>query len=48
MQTIHKNEDERGNSGRADSMGIVVCVGRVSGCMERKYVGRFGGRRNGI
>jgi len=48
MQTIHKNKDERGDGRRTDSIGIVVCTGRVSEYIERKYVGRLGGKRNGI
>ena len=44
MQVIHKNEDERRNSGGADIMGIIICTGRISGCLEGKHARRFGSR----
>ena len=39
MQAIHTNEDERGTSGRTNSIGIVICAGRISGCLEGKCNG---------
>ncbi len=44
MQVIHKNEDERSNSGGADTMGIIICARRISRCLEGKHARRFGSR----
>jgi len=44
MSIICQNEDERDGSGGADSMGIVVCVGRISRCLERKHIRGFRSR----
>ena len=48
MQAIHTNEDERGTSGRTNSIGIVICAGRISGCLEGKCNGGPGERIIGI
>ena len=44
MQIIYKNEDERGSSGRTDSMDAFIYVGRISGHLERKYTRGFRSR----
>ena len=48
MQVIYQDEVEREHSGRADIMDIDICTGRISGCVEGKYNGRIGVRRDGI
>ena len=48
MQTILENKDERSHYGGTDSMNSVICIGRISRCMEGKCIKRFGGRRSGI
>jgi len=48
MQNILKNKNERSYCGETDLMGSVICVGRISRCMERKYIRRFGNRRNRV
>ena len=45
MQTIFENEDERSNSGEANSMDTIIYIERISRCMERECVRRFGNRR---
>ena len=44
MQIIFENEDERSNSGETNPMDSVICTERISRCVEREYVRRFGGR----
>ena len=44
MQTIYKNEDERGSSRRTNLIGVVICAGRISRCLKGKYIGGFGSR----
>jgi len=48
MSIINQNKDERSNSGEADSMGIVICVGRISRCLEIKHIRGFRSRIIGI
>ena len=48
MQAIYQDEVEREHSGRANTIGIDICAGRISGCVEGEYDGRIGVRRNGI
>ena len=38
MQVIFEDENE---SGRANSMGIVICAERVSRYIEGEYIGKF-------
>ena len=40
MQVIHKDEDERSTTRGTGPMGAVLCVRRISRCVEGKYVGR--------
>ena len=44
MQTVYMHEDEEGTSGEANSMGVVICAGRVSRHLEEEHVGGPGGR----
>ena len=48
MQVIFEDKDERNNSRGTSSMDSLICIGRVSGCVEGEYTGRFGGRRGRI
>ena len=48
MQTILENEVEGDISGRAGVVGLIVCAGRVGGCMEGVCDRRVGGRGSGI
>ena len=41
MQIIHQDEDEESGSRRANSIGIVIYIERVSKCMEGKYIRRL-------
>jgi len=43
MQIIYQNENERSGSQRTDSVGVIICAGRVGRCLERKYTRRFRG-----
>jgi len=45
---ICQNEDERDSSGGANSIGIVVCIGRIGRCLERKHIRGFRSRIIGI
>jgi len=42
MQVIYKNEDERGRGRGADSVGTIICAGRIGGCMKGKHTGGSG------
>ena len=48
MQVIFEDEDERGNSGGTSSIDSLICIERVSRCVEGEYTRRFGGRRGRI
>ena len=48
MQTIFEDENGRSHCGGTDSMNSVICIGRISKCMEEKCIKRFGGRRSRI
>ena len=48
MLIICENEDERDGSKEANSIGIVVCVGRIGRCLERKHIRGFRSRIIGI
>ena len=48
MQVIFKNKNERSNSRGANSMGIVVCTGIISGYMERECIRRSRIKKSGI
>ena len=48
MQIILEDENEKDNSGGIDLMDFIICIGRISGCVERKYVRRFRGKENRI
>ena len=41
MQIILKDEDEGNISRRTNSINLVICAERVSGCLERELVGIF-------
>ena len=48
MWTILGNEDERSYSGGTDSIGSVICIGRIGRYMEREYIRRFRNERNRV
>ena len=48
MQVIYQDEVEREHGGRADTMSIDICAGRISGCVEGEYDGQIGVRRDRI
>ena len=48
MQVIHKNKDEESSSKRANPVGVVICVRRISRYLEREYIGRVGDRGSRI
>ena len=48
MQTIHKDEDEKGSSGRVDSIDVVICTGRIGRCVKGECFGRSGGENTKI
>ena len=48
MQVIFEDKDERNNSREANPMNTIICAERVSRCMKREFVGRFGIRRSKI
>ena len=47
MQVIYKNKDKRSSSGGIDTVDTVICIRRVSRCLE-EHVGGFGKRVIGI
>jgi len=48
MQTIYKDENERGSSRKTDSVGVIICARRVSRHLEEECPGGFGRRGIGI
>jgi len=48
MQIILEDEVERSNGGGTGSMDLVICAGRIGGCMEGERDGRNGVRRGRI
>lgn len=48
MQNILKDENERSYCRETDLMGSVICIGRISRYIERKYIQRFGNRRSRV
>ena len=48
MQIILEDEVERSNGGGTSAIGLVICAGRIGGCMEGECDGRNGVRRDGI
>ena len=41
MQIIFKNKDKENNSRRLNSVDIIICIERVSRCIEGKHIRRF-------
>ena len=41
MQIISKDKVERDNSGRTNSIGIILCARRISECVKREYIRRL-------
>ena len=41
MQIVYKNKNERYNSRRIDTMGIILCIRRIGIYLERNHNGRF-------
>jgi len=48
MLIICQDENERGSSGGADSMGVVIYIGRIGRYLKREHIGGFGSRTIGI
>ena len=48
VQIIFEDEDERSNSRETNSMNPLICIGRISRCVEEEYTGRFRDRRDRI
>ena len=48
MQTIFENKNKGGNGRRINSIGTVICVGRVGDYMEGKFIREFRDRRDKI
>ena len=41
MQTIYKNENERSNSRRISTVGVILCTKRIGRYMKEEYHRRF-------
>ena len=48
MQVIFEDKDERSPTGGTNPVDFVICIRRVSKCLEGQHVGRFGRRNIGI
>ena len=48
MQTIFEDKDERSNGRRAGSIDTIIYTERISRCVKRECVRRFGDRRTRI
>ena len=48
VQVILEDEDEGGDSRRTSSMGPLICIERISGCMEGEHNGGIRNRRDRI
>ena len=48
MSIICQNENEKGSSRGADSIGVVIYIGRISRCLEREHIEGFESRTIGI
>ena len=44
MSIICQDENERSRSRGANLIDVIVCIGRISGCLEEEYTGEFGSR----
>ena len=44
MQIVFKDEDKGSGSRRTNPMNLIICARRIGKYLERKCVGRFGGR----
>ena len=44
MQVIQEGKDEGDAISRADPIGVVLCVGRNSRCIERECIGKTRGK----
>jgi len=44
MSIIYQNENEKGSSRGADSIGVVIYIGRIGGCLEREHIEGFESR----
>ena len=42
MQIILKNENKENTSRRTNLINLVIYIRRISGCLEREFVERFG------
>lgn len=41
IQALYKNEDKRCDNREADSIGVVICIKRVSQYLEEKCIGKL-------
>jgi len=48
MQTIYKNENERGSSGKTNSVDFLIYTGRIGGYLKGEYIGGLKSRTIGI
>ena len=48
MQVVFEDEDEGSSTRRTNPVDFVICIRRVSRCLEGKCIGRFGRRNIGI
>ena len=48
IQVVYKNKNERASSRRTNSVGIVICAGKVSRYMERECLKEFRDRNVGV
>jgi len=45
MQVVHKNENKRDISRKADTMNSNICIGRIGKYFEGEYVKEFENKR---
>ena len=44
MSIICQDENKRSSSGGANLIDVIVCIGRIGGCLEEEHIGEFGSR----
>ena len=44
MSIICQDENERNSSREVNLINVIVCIGRISGCLEEEHIGEFGSR----
>jgi len=48
MQIIFENKNERSSDRRKNSVNVVIYIGRISRCVEKKCIGESRVRKLGI